>query len=357
MEHREQLVNLLTKIVAHIPKPLQRRSNIPLSSRSESWSLPSSSSAKTEISEFPEGTTPPSTPSTPSTPLLLIDISGFTPLSKVLPVIELSSTINSYFEGVLEVLSLWGGEVIKFAGDAIFAKFPASVPGLKLAVNAANEIIQRRGEKTEGKNLGVHCGLSFDVLEACICTYQYNAHSSCCCYDAGTNNFFKQTHRSEYYIYGPAVKSVTSAVSLAHLGECYCCSGAASALNRDSAGVICKFGEELSSESIVHDTLEALRRDHEKCIMVDDFANLDDESLVRLYRFWNTFVVRSTMQNTIDCGHLLGSEETFEAYSGKLESQLRYTMFCRVAGGNAESVLGEIFGKAASCDKFNGELR
>eukprot|EP01031_Cornospumella_fuschlensis_P032025 gene32025-38725_t len=52
--------------------------------------------------------------------LLFIDISGFTLLSSRLNVDDLRLHINAYFERILRIIDSHGGEVIKFAGDALF---------------------------------------------------------------------------------------------------------------------------------------------------------------------------------------------------------------------------------------------
>lgn len=52
--------------------------------------------------------------------LLFIDISGFTLLSSRLDVDDLRLHINAYFERILRIIDSHGGQVIKFAGDALF---------------------------------------------------------------------------------------------------------------------------------------------------------------------------------------------------------------------------------------------
>jgi class 3 adenylate cyclase/tetratricopeptide (TPR) repeat protein len=63
--------------------------------------------------------------------LLYADVSGFTALSERLAAEEqdglerLTAHINAYFERVVEVVVHSGGELMKFAGDALLARFPA----------------------------------------------------------------------------------------------------------------------------------------------------------------------------------------------------------------------------------------
>lgn len=55
--------------------------------------------------------------------LLFVDISGFTTLSTLLEVEFLSKVINSYFEMIVEEVISYGGDILKFAGDAFFAEW------------------------------------------------------------------------------------------------------------------------------------------------------------------------------------------------------------------------------------------
>lgn len=56
--------------------------------------------------------------------LLFIDISGFTVLSQRLPVDELRLHINGYFKRIIDITENFGGDVVKFAGDALFVVWP-----------------------------------------------------------------------------------------------------------------------------------------------------------------------------------------------------------------------------------------
>ncbi|KAL3918405.1 MAG: hypothetical protein SGILL_004251, partial [Bacillariaceae sp.] len=55
--------------------------------------------------------------------LVFIDISGFTKLSTMLDEETLSSVINSYFDMIVGEVNANGGDVLKFAGDALFAEW------------------------------------------------------------------------------------------------------------------------------------------------------------------------------------------------------------------------------------------
>ena len=59
--------------------------------------------------------------------LLFVDISGFTSLSLKLDVDSLKNHINNYFTKMLAIVEKWGGDVIKFAGDALFIVWPTDI--------------------------------------------------------------------------------------------------------------------------------------------------------------------------------------------------------------------------------------
>jgi len=67
--------------------------------------------------------------------LLFVDISGFTHLSQLYPIEDFMMFINVYFTQIIDLVHSFGGEVIKFAGDALFALWTAS----KLAVDDVSD--------------------------------------------------------------------------------------------------------------------------------------------------------------------------------------------------------------------------
>ena len=77
--------------------------------------------------------------------VLLSDISGFTPLSERLGQAgptgaeELTNLINRYFTEMIQLIEIYGGQVIKFSGDAIIVLFPAQETPLPLAIRQAGE--------------------------------------------------------------------------------------------------------------------------------------------------------------------------------------------------------------------------
>ena len=58
--------------------------------------------------------------------LLFVDISGFTTLSQNYPVEDFKTFINRYFTKIIDLIEAFGGEVIKFAGDALYATWACS---------------------------------------------------------------------------------------------------------------------------------------------------------------------------------------------------------------------------------------
>lgn len=83
------------------------------------------------LAENPEPISAPKAESFPAA-VLLADITGFTPLTERLAqrgpagVEALSSLLNDYFGRLIDLISGQGGEVVKFAGDALLALWPAS---------------------------------------------------------------------------------------------------------------------------------------------------------------------------------------------------------------------------------------
>ncbi len=68
--------------------------------------------------------------------LLFVDISGFTALSLRLDVDTLKNHINNYFTKMLEIVDKWGGDVIKFAGDALFIVWPTDIHSRELKLSS-----------------------------------------------------------------------------------------------------------------------------------------------------------------------------------------------------------------------------
>lgn len=56
-----------------------------------------------------------------------MDISGFTDLSQNYPVEDFKTFINMYFSKIIHLVTSYGGEVVKFAGDALYAIWNSDV--------------------------------------------------------------------------------------------------------------------------------------------------------------------------------------------------------------------------------------
>ena len=61
--------------------------------------------------------------------LLFVDISGFTKLSQNYPVEDFKTFINLYFTKIINLVKNFGGEVVKFAGDALYAIWTTTTTG------------------------------------------------------------------------------------------------------------------------------------------------------------------------------------------------------------------------------------
>ncbi len=74
---------------------------------------------------------------------LFADISGFTQLTETLAHLgpagaeELSSLLNDYFGRLIDIITAQGGEVVKFAGDALLALWPLDSSGDQSTIEAA----------------------------------------------------------------------------------------------------------------------------------------------------------------------------------------------------------------------------
>lgn len=166
--------------------------------------------------------------------LLFVDISGFTKLSTVLDPESLSKIINAYFQVIVNQVTAHGGDVLKFAGDGLFAEWQASeaihdladmmhsnrrqitlaecvaaaaICGAKI-VNECSDypvfmngqsgrMVSGAGEQVAALN--VHCGLGAGTITG--------VH-------VGDN-----TKRREYLILGDPIDQVAAASDAASLGE------------------------------------------------------------------------------------------------------------------------------------------
>jgi class 3 adenylate cyclase/tetratricopeptide (TPR) repeat protein len=112
--------------------------------------------------------------------VLLTDISGFTRLTEELVrsgprgVEKISTALNAYFGRWIEIITEYGGDVVKFAGDALLAIWPSDVRmgGLHTATLQAaacaleaNNVL--RGYQTaEGNTLVIRTGITAGMVQA-----------------------------------------------------------------------------------------------------------------------------------------------------------------------------------------------
>eukprot|EP00797_Seminavis_robusta_P022824 Sro368_g127930.2 (2147) ;mRNA; r:15598-22595 len=161
--------------------------------------------------------------------LLFVDISGFTMLSTRLKVEQLSKTINAYFQLIVEHIEAFGGDVLKFAGDAVFVEWRSTRSSLlatsphdphdgmyggeglgdeKAVITAAAcaariidkctdyEVMDEDGKKVATLNL--HCAIGYgEVIGVHLGTID----------------------RMEYFIIGDPIKQVATAMDLGKMGE------------------------------------------------------------------------------------------------------------------------------------------
>eukprot|EP00002_Diphylleia_rotans_P034920 TRINITY_DN7555_c0_g1_i1.p1 TRINITY_DN7555_c0_g1~~TRINITY_DN7555_c0_g1_i1.p1 ORF type:complete len:2453 (-),score=413.18 TRINITY_DN7555_c0_g1_i1:295-7653(-) len=141
--------------------------------------------------------------------VIFADISGFTPLSERLckkggeGAEKLSSYLNRYFEQLIALLKFFGGDIIKFAGDALLAMWSNGPLRLNTlwAVQCALEMQQklhgwRAGDDGE---LRLHVGIGAGQVTAV--------------HVGGKNRQW------EFFIIGPALAQISNAESNAKVGE------------------------------------------------------------------------------------------------------------------------------------------
>ena len=179
--------------------------------------------------------------------LTFLDISGFTALSQKLDVESLKSHINNYFSKMISVVDEYGGDVMKFAGDALYIVWPAgSNTSISTAVNKAvsaalracelcnhHEIIINKPSGQEITYLNVHAGVTYGTMAVCDvgCDNEgtnghghrhHNISSSLSSLPVVKNNAYS---RWETLILGHPLTAVAVCESQATSGEVVCCQG------------------------------------------------------------------------------------------------------------------------------------
>ena len=75
---------------------------------------------------------------------MLADASGFTKLTNILTADEMSVVLTNFFTKMIDIISKYGGDVLKFAGDALIIFFPpgedVSHKGVACALEMSDEL-------------------------------------------------------------------------------------------------------------------------------------------------------------------------------------------------------------------------
>jgi len=161
--------------------------------------------------------------------LLFVDISGFTKLSTTLKVEKLSKTINAYFQLIVEHVQSFGGDILKFAGDAVFAEWRASSNKF-LEVDEGDPM----GGSFGGKGLGAEkavvtaAACAARIIDKCADYKVYDDNGK----EIATLNLHcaigfgevlgahvGNSDRMEYFIIGEPISQVAKAMDLGNMGE------------------------------------------------------------------------------------------------------------------------------------------
>lgn len=97
--------------------------------------------------------------------LLFVDISGFTSLSLKLDVEALKNVINDYFSKMLDIVDKWDGDVVKFAGDALFIVWPTAITESEGCRTAEHTI--KSGRVTEHDSFATAARAALEKATAC----------------------------------------------------------------------------------------------------------------------------------------------------------------------------------------------
>jgi hypothetical protein len=106
--------------------------------------------------------------------LLFVDISGFTELSQKFNVEDFKNFINDYFTKIIELVNNFGGEVVKFAGDALIAIWiTAGVP-----YGFENGVSGKEVDASHALNVEkcTSCAIAINVEVSQHCSLLLNCH-------------------------------------------------------------------------------------------------------------------------------------------------------------------------------------
>lgn len=118
--------------------------------------------------------------------VLFVDLSGYSKIAAILGnrgAHALSSVVNAYLARLLDIVRTHGGDVIKFAGDAVLVVWFGSESELEMnllaAASCAMELQEKAGHHpVEGTNLSfrIHCAMTCGLLESEVFAAPNHAH-------------------------------------------------------------------------------------------------------------------------------------------------------------------------------------
>ncbi|WP_162914031.1 adenylate/guanylate cyclase domain-containing protein [Taklimakanibacter lacteus] len=104
--------------------------------------------------------------------ILIADLRGFTRYSDTHQIDNVLSTLNDFFDALVEAIEPHGGEVLKFIGDAVLAIFPAGDkqqlpcgPAIAAALDTRRKIAKLNEERAKAGRTLLRFGLALNVGE------------------------------------------------------------------------------------------------------------------------------------------------------------------------------------------------
>jgi class 3 adenylate cyclase len=152
--------------------------------------------------------------------LLFVDISGFTKLSTILEPENLSKVINSYFQLIVDKVFQFGGDIQKFAGDALFAEWRASSKqSLQQCVESATICAITMIRDCADFPVMAFGGLDATPKNQGFPISTLNVHSGLSVGRMGGIHVGDSEHRREYVYFGDPISQATKACDMCKTGE------------------------------------------------------------------------------------------------------------------------------------------
>ncbi len=166
--------------------------------------------------------------------LVFADVSGFTPLTERLArrgkvgAEELTDTLNTVFTELLDVAGRFGGDCLKFGGDALLLLFTGPCHERRGAAAAYSMLAALKSLRRQGGSAGLSkLGMSLGVHSGDIHAFLVG-----------------KTHR-EFLVSGPAVSATLALESAANAGQILVSDATAAALDPDDVGAAAEHGRPL----------------------------------------------------------------------------------------------------------------